>query len=217
MSKLVTVTAFLISVEDKPHLAVEFTIAPKWHIYWENPGQSGLATEVEATGLDEDLLYLGPERISAAGGLVNYGYHNQTTIFGAVDSNYTLQDAISISWLVCKEDQCIRQSTSIQAQKPNTQQQAKIKQTFATLPKPMPSQIKPNTNEKQFALVWPNAVELQVFPDEDLELVISDMKIHKQTEGSQLQIKFKRPPPKQAGGIVGVKINGKVEYYLLSL
>ena len=58
MSKLVTVAAFLVSVEDKPHLAVEFTIAPKWHIYWENPGQSGLATELEGKGLDADIVCL---------------------------------------------------------------------------------------------------------------------------------------------------------------
>src|SRR5262245_59531681 len=40
-------------------LGVRFQLSPGWHLYWKNPGQSGLATEVAWSG---DGVALGPTR-----------------------------------------------------------------------------------------------------------------------------------------------------------
>lgn len=55
-------------------LAARVDVPPAWHVYWENPGDSGLPTRatIDAPGWRlGEARYPGPERISAPGGLDN--------------------------------------------------------------------------------------------------------------------------------------------------
>src|SRR5712671_2508898 len=56
---------------------VHFTIKPGWHIYWRNPGDSGLPTAIEwhlPPGFSAgSILWPVPERF-VQGGIGNYGY-----------------------------------------------------------------------------------------------------------------------------------------------
>ena len=60
-------------------LGLKFDLEPGWHIYWQNPGDSGgppaaawtLPPGMTASGIE----WPAPERIDI-GGLINYGYHN---------------------------------------------------------------------------------------------------------------------------------------------
>ena len=58
-------------------LAVRFKLEEHWHIYWQNPGASGLATSIEWTlpeGIEAgEIQWPAPERIEL-GGLMSYGY-----------------------------------------------------------------------------------------------------------------------------------------------
>jgi thiol:disulfide interchange protein/DsbC/DsbD-like thiol-disulfide interchange protein len=98
-------------------VGIEQTIAPGWHVYWVNPGDSGIATTVAWAGMDDitagDLLWPVPEKLPF-GPLTNYGYEKNVTLIQSL----TLPGRIpagafdltaSIDLLVCKEV-CIPES-----------------------------------------------------------------------------------------------------------
>lgn len=98
-------------------LGLRYVIAPGWHIYWENPGDSGLATTVElAPGpgvVAGPLRYPGPDRFDLPGGIANFGYHEETVLLTELTPRAQLRTgervrvAWSTTWLACKEA-CIR-------------------------------------------------------------------------------------------------------------
>ena len=62
---------------------VHFTMPEHWHIYWQNPGDSGIPTTLDWTlpsGISAgDIVWPTPERLPISG-LVNYGYSNEITL-----------------------------------------------------------------------------------------------------------------------------------------
>lgn len=91
-------------------VGLRFRIAPGWHIYWENPGDSGLATsarlEPPAGWSAGPLQFPGPVAIEGAG-LVSYGYTETALLLASLTSDRAAAPAGEISvtanWLVCKE------------------------------------------------------------------------------------------------------------------
>ena len=87
-------------------------IAPGWHTYWRNPGDSGLPTEIAWTlppGLTAgDIVWPVPERF-VVGGLGNYGYRNNADLLvpiavsDRVKPGETAHLDAAASWLVCSE------------------------------------------------------------------------------------------------------------------
>ena len=99
---------------------ITFTIPPHWHIYWQNPGDSGIPTTLAWTLPAEltagDIQWPVPERL-AMQGLVNYGYSTEVTL--PVDLMPMRDDLngdikVKASWLVCK-DICIPESAELHA------------------------------------------------------------------------------------------------------
>jgi thiol:disulfide interchange protein DsbD len=92
-------------------LGVRFDLDDQWHLYWQNPGDSGAPPE--ATWHTPPNLRVGPfewpapERI-AVGGLVNYGYHGTVVLPAPVTAagSATGRVAVSLRWLVCR-DMCV--------------------------------------------------------------------------------------------------------------
>ncbi|MEW6272791.1 MAG: thioredoxin family protein [Thermodesulfobacteriota bacterium] len=96
-------------------VGLRFALEKDWHVYWANPGDSGLAPTLrwqlpEGTSAGE-LQWPYPQRI-AVGPLVNYGYEGEVVLPVEVAPAATLRDgdtlrlAARADWLVCKED-CI--------------------------------------------------------------------------------------------------------------
>jgi DsbC/DsbD-like thiol-disulfide interchange protein len=94
-------------------VGVLLKIKPGWHVYWKNPGDSGIATSIEFK-LPEgfsvgELQFPVPERIDAPGGLVNYGYTNEVMLLATVtppkelSRNTPVHLAAHVDWLVCEE------------------------------------------------------------------------------------------------------------------
>ncbi len=104
-------------VPGKPFmLGFKFTISPGWHIYWKNPGDSGLPTQVKLD-LPEgftagELLFPVPSRLELPGDIVNYAYENQVMLMLRVTPPKDLPIGKSVtfcgkaSWLVC-QDTCV--------------------------------------------------------------------------------------------------------------
>ena len=94
---------------------VHFTIKPGWHIYWRNPGDSGLPTAIEwhlPPGFSAgSILWPVPERF-VQGGIGNYGYAGSADLLVPITaakdlvSGSTVRLAGEASWLVCA-DICI--------------------------------------------------------------------------------------------------------------
>ncbi len=92
-------------------IVIEQQIAPDWHTYWINPGDSGIPLSASWTlpqgGSAGPLLHPIPSRIPF-GPLLNFGYANRalwvTTITPPKELNnetYTAQ--VRLDWLVCKD------------------------------------------------------------------------------------------------------------------
>jgi thiol:disulfide interchange protein DsbD len=96
-------------------LAARFDIDPEWHIYWENPGESGLATEVtfEAPAGFEvgPVRYPGPVAFSSPGPVVSYGYAGRVLLSAPVEVPAGAQGSATFTadafWLACRES-CVR-------------------------------------------------------------------------------------------------------------
>jgi thiol:disulfide interchange protein DsbD len=103
------------------HLGLRQEIAPGWHTYWSNPGDSGLPTTIDWT-LPPDfkagpIVWPTPERF-ALGPVVDYGYRNEVVLPVTIDvpSNLTPGPSIALaahaSWLVCS-DTCIPEEAQL--------------------------------------------------------------------------------------------------------
>ena len=92
------------------HLVVEFTIEPKWHIYWKNPGETGAPTEFDITGPNYDIgepIFARPQRIEAPDG-VTFGYEKRAVVVIPVTAPTNLGEGAAqfnfdITYLVCKD------------------------------------------------------------------------------------------------------------------
>ena len=94
-------------------VALRIEIEPKWHVYWENPGDSGLPVEVE-WDLPEGvrvgpLQNPFPERIDLAG-LTSYAFEDEAVLVTRVAVPGDVEGALTLTgtatWLVCA-DMCL--------------------------------------------------------------------------------------------------------------
>ena len=107
MNPILSLQAFLLSGKE-PLAAIELELAPQWHIYWDNYGDSGMQTSID----EGTLLYPTPQKIPLAGDLVSYGYKGRVVFF--VENP---KKKILLSWLACKEDTCIPGKKELSFQK----------------------------------------------------------------------------------------------------
>lgn len=96
-------------------VAFEFVMDEHWHIYWRNPGDAGLAPEIEwqlPEGFQiKETLWPYPERIDISP-LTNYGYEGKTVLLVKLSAPETppIDPKISLKttvhWLAC-ELECV--------------------------------------------------------------------------------------------------------------
>ena len=96
-------------------VGVLFEMDPGWHIYWKNPGDAGLATEVVwdlPEGLTaEPLQWPTPMSFTQPGDLAAFGYEHSVVLAARVALPETASTehatiSASVSWLACK-DVCV--------------------------------------------------------------------------------------------------------------
>jgi len=101
-------------------------LAPRWHTYWKNPGDSGTPPEIEL-GLPEgatagEIAWPGPDRLPY-GPLVNFGYEDEVvfpiavTVPESAMPGQTFSVTAAASWLVC-EELCIPEEGSFKLDLP---------------------------------------------------------------------------------------------------
>ncbi len=102
------------------HIIVPLTIDEGWHVYWVNPGASGLPTEVEVdvppgytTGAP---IYPRPELFHGEEG-ITYGYADEVAIFVPVTAPDVTADGredfrVRVTWLACRK-RCVQGSADL--------------------------------------------------------------------------------------------------------
>lgn len=93
-------------------VGVSFQMDKGWHIYWENPGDSGEPPKIEwqvPAGFHVGAMeWPAPEKLTAPS-IVDYGYENQVLLFAPLNVPASVRDDVSVtlranvSWLVCRE------------------------------------------------------------------------------------------------------------------
>ena len=92
-------------------VGVQFNMDPNWHIYWKNPGESGLPPSFKWNRTpDREYHWPAPKKVTI-GGVKNFVYYDELmAVFEWSELNRPL--AVTIDWLEC-ETVCIPQTVSL--------------------------------------------------------------------------------------------------------
>jgi thiol:disulfide interchange protein len=109
-------------------LALHFIPDDHWHTYWQNPGDSGLATSIEwdlPDGVEAGAIQWPAPMAISVPPLVNYGFEGPTILVSELTipadfSGSQLLIKAKVDWLVCKEI-CIPADASFELNLPVTQ------------------------------------------------------------------------------------------------
>lgn len=104
------------------YIAVYFKIAPEWHLYWKNPGDSGMPPQMRLSlppsfEVDNPLFPM-PHSLPSDEG-VNYAYTDELMVLLPITPSETtstdtaLQFTLYADWLVCRE-KCLRGADTLQ-------------------------------------------------------------------------------------------------------
>ncbi len=113
---------YQFSSQNTLKLGVKFEIEENWHIYWRNPGDTGIKTKLDwklpENVIVKDEFWPYPERLEIAG-LVNFGYEDEVLLYSEFeipDNLYGKNFSVSVNldWLVCKIE-CLPGGTSLNA------------------------------------------------------------------------------------------------------
>lgn len=153
---------------DKPFwLRVHFELAEGWHIYWQNPGDSGLSPALNWTLPEgyraEAIHWPAPQRIVYEG-IIDYGYHDQASLLVPIIPPKNLPVGAEqklkaqITWLICNQV-CIPERgeveltlTSGEQPEANAEVASQVAQILQELPTMIASQGKLYVQDKTLHL-----------------------------------------------------------------
>jgi hypothetical protein len=94
-------------------IGVRVKMDENWHIYWRNPGDSGLATKIKwnlPEGFEaSSIRWPYPQRFDYASGLTSYGYDGDIIFISEVNAPESLTQGdeshiqANVSWLACEK------------------------------------------------------------------------------------------------------------------
>ena len=94
-------------------VGIRFTMQPHWHVYWLNPGDSGMPPQVKwklPEGFTvSELQFPVPKKFEQPGDMVGYGYEDEVLLTATVTPPKELKQgtavpiAADVSWMVCQE------------------------------------------------------------------------------------------------------------------
>ncbi len=96
---------------DELTIATEITLAPKWHVYWRNPGDSGLPVRISwdaPEGFEfSEIEWPTPKKITYDF-LANYGYYDRVTLLQKIKAPDNIPEggitlSARVDMLVCHE------------------------------------------------------------------------------------------------------------------
>lgn len=157
-------------------LALHFIPDDHWHTYWQNPGDSGLATSIDWTlpeGVTAGAIQWPAPMAIAVPPLVNYGFEGPTILVSELTipadfKHSQLPIKAKVDWLVCKEI-CIPAEASFELNLPVTQtaiEARDYKQLFEQAsqkkPKPVSLQGRYDVQNQKFSAVVQMPEDLKI-------------------------------------------------------
>lgn len=219
-------------------VAATFTIHPGWHIYWANPGESGMPTQVAlelpagceaSTDAGGETLIEFPVPQVFAKGETTFGYERSVTLSIPVTLPAEIPSAglpvtVRSRWLVCKEI-CLMGQNEAKADlaKPAASDAPLAKalaESLARVPKPLPADWKCAVAEVEadsavLLVEAPDAAELRFLPFETPGARLASG-FHVDAKGASLRAELDLSrestlgKPLEVGGILVVGKNGPV-------
>jgi DsbC/DsbD-like thiol-disulfide interchange protein len=210
-------------------VAARFRMKPGWHIYWLNPGESGLRTEVDFR-LPASFVMAGQPRFPGpdsfeTGTIKNYGYSGEVLVSTRVVApqlvaGQKIQISAMARWLACRES-CVRgkglallELTAAAASRPENQ--VAIARHEARLPRPW-SELQGiqlswrEVQGQQQLTVDLEGAALEYFPAASSQLRFKSQTSHK----GQIVLRFVRTAT-AARGLLRVERSGQVRYYKMN-
>ncbi len=167
-------------------LGLEQRIAPHWHTYWRNPGDSGQPTSLQWTlpegAQASDILWPTPQRFDV-GPITNYGYENQTVLLSEIKLPASLKPGSTVrlqaeaTWLVCRES-CIPQQATLALQLPVAAQSTAsadadlLDAARKALPAAAPMPVQATLQNQDLLIRWPVDGSKTAQPDPDKTLFL---------------------------------------------
>jgi thiol:disulfide interchange protein len=223
--ELISEKASVKSGEDLD-VGIKFNLDPEWHVYWQNPGDSGEAPRI-AWALPRDIKagpinWPPPEKI-IVGPLADYGYANEVLLISTLKipefvSEKPFEIKAKVKWLVCREV-CIPGNADLELILPITNSEPIMtsyhelfESTRNSFPVSTPKEWKINTSSlrKTFKIRISgpeNIKEAYFFPLQQLQI---DNFSKQELSGNELVVKKNdqlSDDPKSMDGVL--KINGK--------
>jgi thiol:disulfide interchange protein DsbD len=203
-------------------LGLRFELEPGWHVYWQNPGDSGGPPTVlwqPVAGLRfGDFQWPAPERLPL-GPLVNYGYTNEVVLPVKIEltgAALPRRIAAQAKWIVC-HDICVPGQARLSIPLPVDRAEAgripawkrQIEAALARVPKPAPSAWKASARAsgREFVLTvdMDRPAERATFFPLDPSQVDDSAPQEAEVAGRQLRLRLRQsdqltsPPPALRG------------------
>ncbi len=158
-------------------------IDPDWHLYWKNPGETGMAPSIEwklPQGVEVVAEeWPAPEK-GETSGLITFGYSEKLPIVFVFRIEPTFKgEAIDISadlsWVVCSSDTCLPGSFALAERLsvgassiPDKKKSLRIEEALSGLPEKIaPLAIEKSGSKALIALPLENIREAEFYPEED--------------------------------------------------
>lgn len=210
---------------------IHFKMDPEWHVYWKNPGDSGMAPQIKWDVAPEitagALLWPYPQKIEQLP-LATYGYEDEVLLMAPFQVAENLSTANSVklrakvAWLACKVE-CLPGKAEVEITLPVSSQKPLLHSTHANLfaqtrkkhPRELSSGgIDVEKKENHVSLFWSTNGELGTdlrevyFFAEDSELTqhAAQQILKKSSEGFELQIPLAVNHPKESRRLDGVLV-----------
>lgn len=183
-AKLV-VDSYSLEKDSTLTLGVLINLQDDWHIYWRNPGDSGLPTEIDLTLPKEitasEIKFPIPQKFSSDE-IVNYGYEHQVLfLFDLyIPKNYNSKELIvsaKITSLICKE-QCKAFDTTVGINLDLSKEfiaEKNISSLFESTEKMLPMQ---NQSLSIIAETRSNYTYLKIFVNENEKQIIKNIQFY---------------------------------------
>jgi len=160
-------------------VGLHFVMEPGWHIYWKNPGESGLATEIEwslPSGTRAGpLAWPAPQTFESPGGISSIGYSGEVLLMAEVDGSGGAVGTVAaaVSWLACK-DVCLLGSSELASELPLASTslrpklfeffEPRLPQSFSAESAPFGIRVDSSASAPRLWLSWQTQpVEVEVF------------------------------------------------------
>ena len=221
-------------------LGARFDVEPGWHIYWVNPGESGLATEAAFTAPAGFRVgaarFPGPARFESPGDITSYGYEELamlSAVVAAPDSlaGPTVQFSVQASWLACR-DICVPgravAQIDLDAARPGEPSQPAHAELFSrheeALPRPLAElgaaapTWRRDPQHVSIAIDVRGAERLEYFPASGEDLCLTGQASVPAAGGWRVELSYKPTVrPVRLEGVLAVTRDGGVRYYAMDL